>query len=167
MVYTAQTWANSPSTSSPISAARLQYIEDGIAGLGVWVDYTPTTSNVDLTGATMTARYTQMGKTVIGRVRIIFVAAAPVSGSVNIGLPVTSNGLDGTSSTVYGYGSAYDSSINTAFTLNLLRSGTTSFALRCHSLSGSYLRNSALSSTVPFTWATADEINIWFCYEAA
>lgn len=168
MVYTPQTWADLPSETTPLSASRLQYIEDGIAELGEWTTYTPTFGNVSLTGATVTGRYTQVGKTVVGLARITTGTAAPVSGNITLTPPVSINTSNFAGVSVVGVVTYRDTSSGLTVPGFALYSTTSSISLRVsdHSTTYGSITNTT-SSTIPFTWASGDIIDVEFTYEAA
>lgn len=158
--YTPQTWADSPSTSSPLSAARLQYMEDGIAALGVWVAYTPTLGNFTLGNGTMTARWTQIGKTVLFSVRIVLGSTSAVTGVIQIGTPVTAAAAGWQC-----IATLADTGTNFYYAFPL--SVTTLVELYVLNTAGTYATPSNTSATVPFTWTSTDVITVAGFFEAA
>ena len=64
---------------------------DGIdvSAIGTWQDWTPTINNATQGNGTVTARYVQIGKLVIGMFTFTLGSTSAVSGDVNITLPVT------------------------------------------------------------------------------
>ncbi len=54
-----------------------------------WVDFTPTLTNVTLGNGTLSARYTQSGKTVSFVERLVAGSTTAITGTVKLGLPVT------------------------------------------------------------------------------
>jgi len=72
--YVRRTWADDPSTSTPLSAANFNAMELGIQDLSdalgtgtAWTSYTPTTTNITVGNGTVTAAYARYGKTIFGR----------------------------------------------------------------------------------------------------
>lgn len=130
---------------------------------GVWKDWTPTLTN--LAGGTLNyAKYTQIGKTVHFRLQYTL-GGAGVSGNVVITLPVTSiDYLTGN----YDIGLANCADTGTGNFAGVIKwvSTTTARPLVIQS-GGTYASYGALSSTVPFTWASTDILTISGTYEAA
>ena len=128
-----------------------------------WTTWTPTLTN--LSGGTTTfAKYNQIGKTVMFRFRYVL-AGAGVAGLIGISLPVVANAS--AADVIHASAQFTDTSAggrNYGITLF----GTTSrIDLYVNNAAGTYNTLSASSSTVPFTWATTDVIDITGMYEAA
>jgi hypothetical protein len=137
-------------------------------GTGDWEDWTPSFTNLSTVGgSTITARYIQIGKMVHCRFHIIL-GTTPTVGDVRVSLPVTaaSTGLTALSSplgtaTLLETGVANNSGL-------VVWATTTTVGIRTFSTATAPdLRIAALSATVPFTWAGADEMHASWTYEAA
>lgn len=131
---------------------------------GVWKDYTPTLAAVTEGNGTKTAKYTQIGKTVIFNIRFILGSTSAITGSPTVTLPVTTRtywlagqGVD------IGSCSLQDAGVK-GYTGTLRLNSTTVAGLLILGTSG---LQTAISSTVPFTWATGDELLVQGMYEAA
>jgi len=149
-------------TDAAVTPAKL------IAGTGsswAWQSWTPTFGN--LSGGTITqASYTQIGKNVFFRL-LYTLSGANVSGAVTMSLPVTSVSYGATTS-IQNIGLASYIDTGTAqFRGEVVWTSTTTATLQVLASSGTYLNPSALSSTVPHTWATTDIIWAYGYYEAA
>lgn len=109
---------------------------------------------------TTTARYTQIGKTVIGQMDLVFgtTTALPV-GVLQFSMPVTAATSTGGLADV-GTFWAYDASVGTFATGVVYAPSTTAFGF-IQGGTGVY------TNTVPWTWTTSDQIHIEFEYEAA
>jgi hypothetical protein len=134
--------------------------------VGAYAAYTPvwTTSGVApaLSNGVLTGKYVQIGKQVIGNIH--FAAGAGTTfgtGTYSFSLPVTSVAVS--SFFVIGNGYIYDSSANSLWTGMAFHASTTTVQLDITGAAGAY----ALSNANPFAWATSDEVNIHFAYEAA
>lgn len=131
-----------------------------ISGFGAWTSYTPvltaSTTNPTLgTGSTQAGAYTQIGKTVHFRARIVFGSSGVNAGSgyYAVSLPVAAK----SAVTVAGHGVLIGGSryLTAAYT-----NGTTKVEL--------YLdAGVAVSNTAPFTWAATNAISIAGTYEVA
>lgn len=146
-------------TDSAITPAKL------LAGTGsswVWQSYVPTTTN--LTNATVTATWCQIGKTVFYQIRAIATGATPIGGAVTFTLPTASTSFRSTANTgIIGWADFLDS--GTANYAGIVRqNSTTVIGVFAYGANGVH---TTLSSSVPFTWAVNDQINVVGMYEAA
>lgn len=149
-------------------------IADGIitnaklAANTAWTSYTPTFTNVTVGNGTLVAKYQQIGKTVRARISLVFGSTTAVSGDIQFTLPVTAASYAGTANvTQIGVGQMYDVSAVRVYQGTVSMNTTTAAVLRAQAADLSFLYFFLCSSTVPFTWATGDEIGLTFTYEAA
>jgi hypothetical protein len=146
-------------------------IGDGSAGqfihMGAWKTYTPTLGSITVGNGTLSAKYTKIGKAVIGKISFTLGSTSSVSGTITATLPLTAVSI-GTVADVPPVGnfSAYDATGSLYFGLCVFENTTT---LRPHIInaSGTYAVQSVINATVPFTWTTGDVLEINFTYEAA
>ena len=129
--------------------------------LGVWTAFTPEIAGLTLgAGGTLTGHCMRVGKHISLRV-FVKLGTSPTVGALTLTLPVTAADYGSTSVII---GKVF-----------LLDSGTGSYVgvltvagiIYRHEASGSYVKLAGVSSTVPFTWTTNDEISITADYEAA
>ena len=132
---------------------------------GAWTSWTPTWTNLTVGNGTLTARYTQVGKTIRFRIALVFGSTTSISGAVSHSLPATAATHAG-SLPINGYGSLLDSGI-AAFPVYLVLTNTTTASVRTSTASGTYTGITIISATIPFTFSTNDEISITGEYEAA
>lgn len=132
-----------------------------------WTSWTPTWTGITKGGATVTAYYTQVGKTVFCRVRFIFGSGTVMTSTPVFTLPVTAATIYGTIQNVLGV--CYIEDLATAAYWGNVRntSTTTGGIYPNETVSFSYVANGAISTTVPMTWATGDYLETNFFYEAA
>jgi len=152
-------------TDAAVTPAKL------VSGTGSsWVgqSYTPTLTGLTLGNGTMSARYMQIGKRVFGDLIIVFGTTTTVTGSVSFTLPVTANSFYN-SMTHMPFGECSLVDEGTAIYKATLdaNSSTTSATIYVHVASGTYLTDTTISSTVPFTWGSSDKIGAAFSYEVA
>lgn len=134
---------------------------------GAWQSWTPTWTNLTVGNGTVTARYTQVGKTVKFRIGLVFGSTTSVSGSVSFSLPVTAVTYSGTVGLQpFGTGRILDAG-TASYDGAVLYNSTTTANLRVYNAAGTYLGSTVFSSTVPFTWTTNDEFYYTGQYEAA
>lgn len=130
-----------------------------------WFNYTPTWTNLTVSGSTVAARFAMHGKTVIFRTKVTLGGGNVPSGSVSFTTPTTiaSGYSAGTA-----FGQAYYEDTGTSQTVGKVEYGTTTTAVLIVDVaSGTYLSRAALSSTVPHVWANTDIISSVGTYEAA
>jgi len=130
-----------------------------------WGDYTATWAGLTVGNGTVVARYAQIEKLVVVLVNITFGSTTSISAAVDVSLPVTSaSGYDtqtpiGVCASIDATGSEYQGSP--------ILASTTIARARVATASGTNLTAADLSSTVPFTWTTSDQILFNLTYEAA
>lgn len=133
-----------------------------------WTVWTPTWTNLSVGNGTVTAKYRQIGRLVIAHLHVVFGSTTSISGAVDFTLPVNRATYAGTAGlTSLGPARFFDTSVpagNEGQIVNIAADKGRVYALNA---SGTYLASADLSSTIPFTWATGDEINAQLVYEAA
>lgn len=129
--------------------------------------WTPTWVNLTTTSATITAKFKKIGRMVFCRVHVLFGASTSISGAVSVSLPLTAAAHAGTIGVPIGLCRFFDTSGSVTNEGTVLFGSTTTAFLSVGNSAGTYVVATVLSSTVPFTWATGDEITMQFCYEAA
>jgi len=151
-------------TDSAVTPAKLL---TGTGSSWTWQSWTPTWTNVS-GGTTTFAKYTQIGKTIIFRVKYTL-AGANVSGAIIFSTPTSINSDLTTSLTDIVTSSAMltDTSAGFYFPSTVVWQSSTTLGIYPSSASGTYMSLVTASSTVPFTWATTDVIEAWGIYEAA
>lgn len=151
-------------TADSASTAGVKWAAAG--GSGAWASWTPTWTNLSVGNGTVVAKYIQNGKTVTARLSIVLGTTTAISGEVSFTLPVTSVAYPGTGTTTpIGNGTAYDSGV-AQYQMVISWASTTTALCRVFDTSGTYSVQAAISSTVPFTWGTSDELNCEFYFEA-
>lgn len=124
--------------------------------LGAWTAYTPTLTNITLGNGTVTARYVQIGKLVIGSVN--FTAGTTTTyaaGNLSISLPVNAQGI-----ATAGTGSVNNGTGASRRLINVQSSAASA------AVAFTYEGNT-VTNTVPFTFGTSSQILFQFMYEAA
>lgn len=142
-----------------------------LAGTGsswVWQSYTPSTSGLTIGNGTLAGEYCQIGKTVFFRLRFTLGSTSAVTGNVTCSLPVAGSTPGGSGKFSVGNVRFYDSSAGLMPAIGtVILTGASTATVTATRTSGTYADDVALSSTVPFTWATGDEFKIYGYYEAA
>lgn len=117
--------------------------------------WTPVWTNLTITSATVTARYQIQGRRVFRELDVIWGASTAITGAVQYSLPFSPNGYGTTSAN--GMARLYDASGGASYS-GLSYLSTSTVLLVAQNAAGTYLVVAALSSTVPFTWTTSDEL---------
>jgi hypothetical protein len=138
------------------------------SGLGAaWGTWTPTWANFTVGNATVTARYTQLGKTVIFTLVVTFGSTSVMGTSPTFTLPVTAFNL-GIGADTLGTGAAFKP-IGTdwgfAFDLSANNSFANTFSPFWKNTTTMQVNN--FTAIAPFTWATGDVFEFKGIYEAA
>lgn len=145
-----------------VTPAKLQ---SGTGSGWSWQTWSPTWTNVTVGNGTVIARYIQMGKTVRARLSLTFGTTSAISGAVSFTLPVTAINNYIQNSQI-GTGTLEDLGTN-IYDPWITYNSTTTASVLVKNSSTTYTTFTALSSTVPFAWATGDIMHLNFEYEAA
>ncbi len=139
----------------------------GLKYTGSWTSFTPTWTNLTVGNATTTAKYCQIGKILFFEVKLVFGSTTSITGRVSLDFPIApvNNTAAQVGSVVVSFDDATDGPYpGMKFNQS---SNTTKFELLPIKADGTYSKYGLLSSTVPFTWTTSDEINLSGFYEVA
>lgn len=164
---TPSTWVS----GAILTAAQLnQQLRDNLDAIGgAWTSFTPTMSNGwSLGNATVTSRYIKAGRLVIFSAHIKMGSTTTFgAGALRVALPATSTAAKGDGWLTDIQAFSLDAGVSTyPFWAKQYDTNTLEFYVM--NASGTYLGGaSTVTNTVPFTWATNDEL--WFSgtYEAA
>jgi len=123
------------------------------------VPWTPTWTNLTVGNGTLTANYAQAGKLVVFQLQLVLGTTSSVGSSPHFTLPVASIAVP--KNTPNGVCRYLDSSAAVAFQ-GIAQIITSSLVCRLFALdaSGTYLANANVTATVPFAWASSDEIEV-------
>ena len=139
----------------------------GIVGQTAWAAWTPTWTNVTVGNGTVTAKYLQIGKMVWFRLSFVLGSTSAIAGTASFTLPVTSVSHAGTASTQpIGKVMLVDTGTNQLLG-TLTWASTTTARISWDDVDASNVIRTAISATVPFTWAATDEINCEGFFESA
>jgi hypothetical protein len=126
-----------------------------------WTAFVPSWTNLTVGSGTNTGYYKQIGKTVFLRLLLTFAADTSIGGAVLVALPVTA--INYGAAVQIGQVLLYDTNVNLRYS-GVIRSDS---SIMVQKTDGTYAILEYLSSSVPFTWTTSDQIRITGCYEAA
>ncbi len=128
---------------------------------GDWQTWTPTLQNITLGNGTIVARYTQIGKLVEGMFNFTMGSTSSMGTAPNFTGPIapthTGRAINSGVRLVTSAGTDYIGAL-TSFTTSKLRVVVVQANL-------TYAALANITATVPFTWATGDEIEVAFSYE--
>lgn len=128
---------------------------------GAWTAYTPTVTGWTAgTGATIDGAYSQTGKIVHFRCRLVLGTGFAISGALNLSLPVTA----ATNASVQSNTWALFTDAGTAGYAAFANITTTVARARIIGTNGLV---ADATSTTPFTWVAGDSVTIAGTYEAA
>lgn len=131
-----------------------------------WQSWTPSWNNLNISGSTVTARYSKIGRVVRFRLAVVLGANVP-TGSVTFTLPVTAASHAGT----VGFPPIGQATFLDTGTISypgiVDYNSTTTGILYAQLASGTYTQNNAISGSIPHGWVATDEIHAAGTYESA
>ena len=130
-----------------------------------WQNWTPTYGGITIGNGTVQAKYQQIGKLVNFYWKLVFGSTSSIGTDPYVVLPVAHSSLPG-QSYFFHQANYLDASSGTFVSGFGVNTGTLTY-LYVINTAGTYTAANALSSTVPFTFATSDELIISGSYEAA
>jgi len=163
---TPRTWTAETLTSTLMNTHlrdNENYLYDQISA-SAWATFPVSWANLTVGNGTNTGWYAYAGKTTFFRILFTFGSGSSISGSVSVDYPYTAVAYGttlqvGTLKMLDATGNLYKGAV--------FHSSTTAMLLKADSVSGSSIIEAVLSSSVPFTWATSDQILIHGFYERA
>lgn len=170
MTYTKQVWQDAPSTATPLSAARLNYMEDGLQALSddltlgnAWATYSPTLSNITLGAGSVSAAFARYGKTVFVRFRFVMGSGSAMGTNPAFSLPIAARSA---SDPIVARGHILDSGTDYFDCFGILNSSTV-VGLYAAATSAAYASRGFIGASIPMTWTTNDELAVMVVYQAA
>lgn len=150
-------------------ASAIQTLASGIdtsvgTGLLAWQSWSPTFSGGWANGnGTWTAKYVQIGKTVIATGYFVVGSTTTKGTGMIISLPVTAFNSTNIN------GSAWcGTTSSSGFSPLIVRpASTTTFTMIAHNAAGTYVTGADVASTAPITWATSSVVSFTCIYQAA
>lgn len=153
---------NNISAGAGISTSKLA--SDGF--LGAWQSWTPSWTNLTIGSATVTARYTQIGKTVTCYLRVTLNSSS-VGTSPRFTLPVAAASHYNSANNILAIGYAEDNAV-AGYNVTVGIHNSTSEGTLFVSKANTYPANATpITSSTPFSWGNNDYLNTTFTYEAA
>ncbi|CAB4142233.1 hypothetical protein UFOVP439_21 [uncultured Caudovirales phage] len=131
----------------------------GLQWSGASTSWTPSIFNLTLGNGTLSGSYVKVGKLVHARLIVTFGSTTSVGGTFVIGAPTTANGMINANI-------IYEDTGVQAFSGTYEQIGSDIY-LRAQNATTTYVSNTALSSTIPFTWGSGDKLIVAIMYEEA
>lgn len=147
-----------------------KHLMTGAGSSWAWQSWTPTLTNITLGNGTITyAKYTQIGKLVHYRIRIVVGSTTTATDPPTISVPVTVNGDYSDLVAGFGTGAFYDASSGAVYQLTVLyRTSGTGLSFGVLAAGGTYgTFSGATSAAIPVAWASGDNIFLAGTFEAA
>lgn len=152
-------WPSTFVAGNALTAAQLNGIQ--AAGLA-WTSYTPTTTGITVGSGTVTGVYNTVGKTVYFSCVFTFGSGSAVSASPTFTLPMTAKRTGWTAN----QSTAFDTSAPNYWPIAGVCDTTARVICRVWPTTAGN-NYSAISSTIPFTWASGDILTVQGYYEAS
>jgi hypothetical protein len=134
-------------------------------GFPQWFNHSVTVTNLTKGNGTDSCRFKMIGNTVFFRIRFVFGSTSSITGGLTATLPIAANSGWSSSSSFLGHMLFQDAGAG-EYNGTAESTSTTGAILYKDNVSGTNIIKSALSSTVPFTWGTTDEISGLLIYQA-
>ena len=129
---------------------------------GAWTSWTPTWTSLSVGNGTVSALYARASRLITWKLKLTFGSTTSVSGGVRFTLPVAaSTGVEFDNS----FGTFVDASSSRHLAMSQFIS-TTTIQANGMTVSGSDVIQIATTASVPFTWATSDQIYFSGVYES-
>jgi hypothetical protein len=127
-----------------------------------WTSYTPSLTALTLGNGTLTAKYQQIGKTIIASIYLLWGSTTSASGQWFISLPFANSTVNDTP-----IGSARFLDSGTQNYVGVALVSSTRIAPTILNVAGTYPTFTTVTQTVPYTWATNDVLATVVVYEAS
>jgi hypothetical protein len=128
-----------------------------------WTSFTPTIQNFSIGDGILTARYAQIGRTVLGTVQIVFGSTTSITGTPFVVYP-TYPAVSPTYSYPMGALRCVDDSLNVRMN-GVARAANGVITPTVFTIVGSRVSDDDITATTPFTWAVNDTLAYSFVYE--
>jgi hypothetical protein len=134
----------------------------GLKYTGAWTTFTPTFTNITIGNGTLVGAYCQVGKLVTVAISLTFGSTTAITGGFILGAHPITAVLTG-SKIPLGILNCFDAGVNQYFGI-VTENGTANYGALIQNTSGTYSTANDISSTVPFTWGTNDQLQIQYTY---
>jgi hypothetical protein len=139
--------------------------------LGAWATFTPTFTSIGtgtdwaIGNATTSAAYLRVGRGIFFRVQVTWGSTTTFgTKALGMSLPLASIAYSGTNP-VLGEAAFYDASAAENYAGRVVYRGQTEVQFVQTGVSATYVKNGSVTSTLPFTWVSTDQLNAQFYFE--
>jgi len=140
-------------------------------GLDAWDTFTPTLTSIGtgtdwaIGNATTSAAYLRVGRGIFFSVQVTFGSTTTFgTKALGMSLPLAAIAYSGTNP-VLGQSNMYDTSAAENYVGNVAYRGQTEVQFTQTGVSATYVKNGLVTSTLPFTWASTDQLAAQFYIE--
>lgn len=137
-------------------------------GLGAWRTFTPTFTSIGagtdwaIGNATTSCAYTRVGRALFFRVQVTWGTTTTFgTKALGMSLPLASIAYSGTNP-VLGQANYYDTSLAENYIGTVAYRGQTEVQFLQAGVSATYVKQGLVTSTLPFTWASTDQLAAQF-----
>ena len=139
---------------------------------GAWTTFTPTFTSIGagtdwaIGNATTSCAYARVGRTLFFRVQVTWGSTTTFgTKALGMSLPLASIAYSGTNP-VLGEAAFYDASAAENYAGRVAYRGQTEVQFFQTGVSATYVKNGLVTSTLPFTWVSTDQLNAQFYFES-
>jgi hypothetical protein len=130
---------------------------------GAWTTWTPSYTDMTVGNATVTARYSQIGKVVFFDFKIIWGSTTSITG----GNPTFTLPKASVSPVFFFDGNILDANVTNYSGAGQVVGGSSLVYMKVYNVSATYPIPGAIGSTTPMTWVSTDEYQLHGSYEVA
>lgn len=130
-----------------------------------WTSFVPVWTNLTIGNATVIAKYTKIGKTVHGFIKVTLGSSSSIGTNPLVTLPIAFSSANG--NVVAGQIRFDDAGTANVYGALELEADGVKAQIVSLGVQGANVAALAVSAVSPFTWAIGDQIQITFTYEAA
>lgn len=133
---------------------------------GLWQSYTPTFAGVTVGSGTIAGQWTRIGDTIHFIASFTFGSGSTVTGPVTVSLPIAIDAIAINNHSLFN-AEIFDSAPTPAYyPATCFYASTTTVGIRATNSAGTYTLGTAITSTIPITYATGDTITVSGTYPA-
>jgi hypothetical protein len=132
---------------------------------GAWISYTPTLTNGSVGNGTLVADYVKIGKTVIARIKFTLGSTSTIANEPWFSLPLAKAVDDFAFIDISG--NTYINDNGTSLFSGPVRLRSDAVQPMFFTVTGTKIKPDFITSTLPMTWTTNDQLALQVTYEAA
>lgn len=151
-------------TAGAVTDTYLSYISTP-SGFPSEFNFSAALTNVTIGNGTLVQKFSVAGNLFLYHVEFSFGSTSAISGDVSFNPPVTPLSYDVNVRNVVGLAILFDASGSTGYQGIVLLDAVGNLAIRYAHVSGTYVINGTVTSSVPFTWADGDKLTMNGCFK--